>query len=89
MRRGGRQVPYTDSRYLNSLEHSDARLYLGAWSASSGKLWWDDLSVEEIGLVNVLRRPGCPVDPRRWAERRRLPFAGSGLLPADLRGQVQ
>jgi hypothetical protein len=49
---------------FNSLEHSDAMLYLGSWSGREGKLWWDDLSVEEIALVNVLRRPGCPVTVR-------------------------
>ncbi|MCC6444089.1 MAG: carbohydrate binding domain-containing protein [Armatimonadetes bacterium] len=46
---------------FNSLNHTDAMLYAGSWSGKNGKLWWDDLSVEEIGLVNVLRRPGCPV----------------------------
>jgi hypothetical protein len=49
---------------FNSLEHQDARLYLGSWSGKDGKLWWDDLTIEEIGLVNVLRRPGCPVTVR-------------------------
>jgi hypothetical protein len=49
---------------FNSLDHRDATLYLGSWSGREGKLWWDDLSVEEIGLVNVLRRPGCPVTAR-------------------------
>ncbi|NLC57319.1 MAG: hypothetical protein GX774_10815 [Armatimonadetes bacterium] len=46
---------------FNSLENREARLYLGSWSGREGKVWWDDLSIEEIGLVNVLRRPGCPV----------------------------
>lgn len=49
---------------FNSLEHKDAMLYLGSWSGKDGKLWWDDLRVEEVGLVNVLRRPGCPVTVR-------------------------
>jgi len=49
---------------FNSLDHGDAMLYLGSWSGRDGKLWWDDLRVEEIGLVNVLRRPGCPVTVR-------------------------
>jgi hypothetical protein len=49
---------------FNSLDHSNGMLYLGSWSGKEGKLWWDDLSVEEIGLVNVLRRPGCPVTVR-------------------------
>ena len=46
---------------FNSLDHADARLYVGSWWGKDGKLWWDDLTIEEIGLVNVLRRPGCPV----------------------------
>ena len=49
---------------FNSLDNSEGRLYLGCWSGKTGKLWWDDLSIEEIGLVNVLRRPGCPVPAR-------------------------
>lgn len=46
---------------FNSLDHQEAMLYLGSWGGQDGKFWWDDLSIEEIGLVNVLRRPGCPV----------------------------
>ncbi len=49
---------------FNSMKYSDALLYLGTWYGKSGKIWWDDLSIEEIGLVNVLRRPGCPVTVR-------------------------
>jgi hypothetical protein len=49
---------------FNSLDHEAGTLYLGSWSGREGKLWWDDVSVEEIGLVNVLRRPGCPVTVR-------------------------
>lgn len=46
---------------FNSLDNSAAVLYLGTWSGKSGKMWWDDLKIEEIGLVNVIRRPGCPI----------------------------
>ena len=49
---------------FNSFEHREGRLYLGSWSGKNGKLWWDDISLQEIGLVNVLRRPGCPVTVR-------------------------
>jgi hypothetical protein len=49
---------------FNSLDHADANLYVGTWSGKSGRMWWDDLRIEEIGLVNVLRRPGCPVTVR-------------------------
>jgi len=30
----------------------------------SGKFWLDDLKIEEIGMVNLLRRPGTPVAVR-------------------------
>jgi len=30
----------------------------------SGKFWLDDLKIEEIGMVNLLRRPGTPVSVR-------------------------
>ena len=46
---------------FNSLDNTAANLYLGSWYGKNGKIWWDDLRIEEIGLVNVLRRPGCPV----------------------------
>lgn len=49
---------------FNSLDETGALLYLGSWYGKDGKVWWDDLTVEEIGLVNVLRRPGCPVTVR-------------------------
>jgi hypothetical protein len=46
---------------FNSLEYDTANLYLGTWDGTGGTLWWDDLEIEEIGLMNLLRRPGCPV----------------------------
>lgn len=49
---------------FNSMDNTAGNLYLGSWSGKEGRLWWDDLAVEEIGLVNVLRRPGCPVSVR-------------------------
>ena len=49
---------------FNSLDNTKGRLYLGSWNGKDGKLWWDDLKCEEIGLVNVLRRQGCPVTVR-------------------------
>jgi len=49
---------------FNSMDSTTANLYLGSWYGRDGKMWWDDLRVEEIGLINVLRRPGCPVAVR-------------------------
>ncbi|HLK58081.1 MAG TPA: carbohydrate binding domain-containing protein [Chthonomonadaceae bacterium] len=49
---------------FNSLNNTAGNLYLGSWYGKDGKVWWDDFRIEEIGLVNVLRRPGCPVTVR-------------------------
>ncbi len=46
---------------FNSLSNSTAQLYLGAWGAKSGSLWFDDLTIEEMGFVNLIRRPGAPL----------------------------
>jgi hypothetical protein len=46
---------------FNSLDHTDVNLYLGAWGARGGEAWWDDVKLEESGLVNLLRRDGCPL----------------------------
>jgi hypothetical protein len=50
---------------FNSFDYREGNLYLGAWWGTTGKFWWDDLRIEEMGLVNVLRRPGCPVTVRQ------------------------
>jgi len=49
---------------FNSLNYEMVRIYLGAWGGKSGRFWVDDLSVEEVGLLNVLRRDGTPVTIR-------------------------
>ena len=46
---------------FNSLDYDKVRIYVGAWGGRSGKFWVDDLEIEEVGLLNVLRRPGTPV----------------------------
>jgi hypothetical protein len=46
---------------FNSREHAKVRLYAGVWGGRSGTLWLDDWTIEEVGPINVLRRPGCPV----------------------------
>lgn len=46
---------------FNSLEFESVKLYAGMWGGKAGKLWLDDWTLEEIGPLNVLRRPGTPV----------------------------
>ena len=49
---------------FNTLEENEIELYIGHWGAQSGTMWIDDLVLEELPLVNVLRREGCPLDIR-------------------------
>ena len=53
---------------FNSLNHNEITLYLGVWGGAKGKLEWKDWRIEEVGLLNVLRRPGAPLSVR-WGEK--------------------
>jgi hypothetical protein len=46
---------------INSLEQNSFNLYAGVWDGKAGKFWLDDWTLEEIGPINVLQRPGTPV----------------------------
>jgi len=46
---------------FNSASFDSVRLYAGIWDGKSGKFWLDDWTLEEVGPLNVLRRPGTPV----------------------------
>jgi hypothetical protein len=49
---------------FNTLDNPSAGIYLGCWGASGGTLWLDDIRLEEVGLLNVVRRTGCPLTVR-------------------------
>lgn len=54
--------PMTDqSAVFNSLECTEVRIALGAWDGESGEASFSTPKIEEIGLVNLLRRPGAPL----------------------------
>lgn len=46
---------------FNSQKYAAANIYLGVWGGGKGKLWWDDVKLEEVGFLNVIRRKGCPL----------------------------
>jgi len=46
---------------FNSCDNSTVKIYLGLSNWVSGKLWVDDLVIEEVAPLNVLSRPGTPV----------------------------
>mgnify|MGYP001576783086 CR=1 FL=1 len=49
---------------FNSLGFDSVRLYAGLWGGQSGQVWLDDWTLEEVGPLNTLRRPGTPVTVR-------------------------
>lgn len=57
--------PTSDWRKLtltfNSMANDKVLVYVGLWGGQSGKFWVDDWTLEEVGPINVLRRPGTPV----------------------------
>lgn len=46
---------------FNSLDNDRVRVYIGIWEGRRGRLWIDDVEIEEAGPVNVVRRPGTPI----------------------------
>ncbi|MBI3947927.1 MAG: hypothetical protein HY321_18565 [Armatimonadetes bacterium] len=46
---------------FNSLAGGTGSLGLRVRHSPQGKVWFDDLAVEEVGMLNILRRPGCPL----------------------------
>ncbi|MFB3828157.1 MAG: hypothetical protein ACE15B_15415 [Bryobacteraceae bacterium] len=49
---------------FNSGPYDRVRIYAGTWGARGGAFWLDGFEIEETGLLNVLRRPGTPVEVR-------------------------
>jgi hypothetical protein len=52
---------------FNSSSAAKFKLDIGVFEGANGgagKIWIDDVKVEEVGLLNVLRRPGTPVTVR-------------------------
>ncbi len=46
---------------FNSQDNNSTNIYIGVWGGNKGKLWIDDSRFEEVGLLNVIRRAGCPI----------------------------
>jgi hypothetical protein len=46
---------------FNSLGYSSVIVGVGIWGAKSGKIWWDDLRVDAVPTLNVLRRGTLPI----------------------------
>ena len=50
--------------FFNSGNETKILLYIGAWGGQTGNVWIDDLCVEELGMYQVLDRPGTPITVR-------------------------
>jgi len=46
---------------FNSWYADSVEFRVGVSDGKAGKVWVDDVAIEEVGLTNVLRRPGTPV----------------------------
>jgi hypothetical protein len=46
---------------FNTQDFTEAVIYVGSWSAKSGKIWYGDVRMEPAGLVDLLRREGTPL----------------------------
>ncbi len=49
------------SMTFNSLGYSSVIVGAGVWGAKSGTIWWDDLRVDAVPALNVLRRESLPL----------------------------
>jgi hypothetical protein len=49
---------------FNSQDRTEVKFYLGIWSGQAGTIWIDDLDLRQVGGVNLLRRPSCPLSVR-------------------------
>ncbi|HKD35647.1 MAG TPA: hypothetical protein VKB78_02575, partial [Pirellulales bacterium] len=74
---GGRTLNYNDlgvqstqdwatfHTVFNSLDNGEVNIYFGSWNGGKGIVWYAEPRLEEVGLLNVLRRPGTPLVVRR------------------------
>ena len=46
---------------FNSQDNETVNVYFGMWGGESGRFWLDDITIENAGLVNLVRRGGCPL----------------------------
>ncbi len=55
----------THHTVFNSLDHTEVNIYFGCWDGKHGSLSFSEPKLEEVGLLNVLRRPGAPLTVRK------------------------
>jgi hypothetical protein len=75
---------------FNSLDADQVTVYFGLWGGLKGSLQWKDWKIEESPLVNVLRRPGCPLTIQGGEEGKDVdPIADPKLGAVPWRGEYR
>jgi hypothetical protein len=46
---------------FNSLDNTSMTVGAGVWGAQGGTIWWDDLRIDAVPTLNVLRRDALPL----------------------------
>ncbi|UCF05166.1 MAG: hypothetical protein JSV33_14810 [bacterium] len=46
---------------FNSLDNSSVLIYVGVWGGRDGTVWWDDLRIDAVPTLNLLRRDSLPL----------------------------
>ena len=46
---------------FNSQDNESVNIYFGMWDGQSGQFWIDDVTIENAGLINLIRRDGAPL----------------------------
>ncbi len=46
---------------FNSLANTSVMIGFGVWGCKGGRIWWDDLRIETVPTLNLLRRPALPL----------------------------
>jgi len=70
---------------FNSLGSREVRVSVGCWDGETGEAAFAGATIEETGLVNVLRRPGAPLVVKRDGEEEPLTEGAEFSRVADPR----
>jgi hypothetical protein len=46
---------------FNSLDNTSVKIVAGIWGGHGGTIWWDDLRIDAVPTLNVLRRDALPL----------------------------
>ncbi|HWP93512.1 MAG TPA: carbohydrate binding domain-containing protein [Thermodesulfobacteriota bacterium] len=66
---------------FNSLSNKKITIWLGAWSKEGrGEVWFDDVTLKEVGLKKMVRRSSIPITVSSWDGKRTYDEGSDYLL---------